>query len=139
MTFSLKSARIPFFSAVFRKNSITLGREGAVLPSLRRDEEERTVMLGSLGALYTLGYAVDWSRIYPAGGGAFDSRSIRGSASVVGLRRGGGQTGSHIGARRPVNGTGKHPLLGRHFKSAPSCGNPLLGSRTGPECPALSG
>ena len=44
------------------------GHQGAVLPSMRREEEERTVMLGSLGALYSLGYPVDWSRIYPAGG-----------------------------------------------------------------------
>src|ERR1019366_163184 len=44
------------------------GQGGAVLPSLRREEEEHTVMLGSLGALYTLGHVVDWSRIYPAGG-----------------------------------------------------------------------
>ena len=68
MTFSWKSARTPFFSAPFSKDLITPARRGAVLPSLRREEEEHTVMLGSLGALYTLGYPVDWNRIYPAGG-----------------------------------------------------------------------
>jgi myxalamid-type polyketide synthase MxaB len=36
-----------------------LGREGRILPSLREDEG-RVVMLGSFGALYTLGYPVDW-------------------------------------------------------------------------------
>jgi myxalamid-type polyketide synthase MxaE and MxaD len=45
-----------------------LGREGAVVASMRRDDDERAVMLGSLGALYSLGYPVDWSRIYPRGG-----------------------------------------------------------------------
>ncbi len=44
------------------------GQEGTVLPSLRREEDERTILLGSLGALYTLGYPVDWNLIYPAGG-----------------------------------------------------------------------
>lgn len=43
-------------------------QEGAVLPSARREEDDHTVMLGSLGALYALGYPVDWSRTYPAGG-----------------------------------------------------------------------
>ncbi len=43
-------------------------QEGVVLPSLRRQEEERAVMLGSLGALYTQGYPVDWNRLYPYGG-----------------------------------------------------------------------
>ena len=36
-----------------------LGREGRVLPSLREDEG-REVMLGSFGAIHTLGYPVDW-------------------------------------------------------------------------------
>jgi myxalamid-type polyketide synthase MxaE and MxaD len=44
------------------------GQEGAALPSLRRGEEERAVMLGSLGALYAQGCPLDWRRLYPAGG-----------------------------------------------------------------------
>lgn len=42
--------------------------EGHILSSLRRQEGELAAMLGSLGALYTLGYPVDWSRLYPFGG-----------------------------------------------------------------------
>ena len=41
------------------------GREGSVLASLRRHEGERAVMLSSLGSLYTSGYRIDWSRLYP--------------------------------------------------------------------------
>ncbi len=44
------------------------GQKGVVLPSLRHQEEERVVMLRSLGALYTEGYPIDWSRLYPSGG-----------------------------------------------------------------------
>jgi myxalamid-type polyketide synthase MxaE and MxaD len=44
------------------------GRAGVVLPSLRRGEAERATLLGTLGALYTTGYPLDWSRLYPAGG-----------------------------------------------------------------------
>ncbi len=44
------------------------GQQGTVLPSLRRQEEERATMLASLGGLYTLGYPVDWQRWWPAGG-----------------------------------------------------------------------
>lgn len=44
------------------------GRQGAVLPSLRRQEPERRRLLGSLGRLYTLGWPVDWPRLYPEGG-----------------------------------------------------------------------
>ncbi|NEO69417.1 beta-ketoacyl synthase N-terminal-like domain-containing protein [Moorena sp. SIO3H5] len=43
-------------------------KNGTVLPSLRRQQPETAVMLGSLGTLYTQGYSVDWSRRYPSGG-----------------------------------------------------------------------
>lgn len=43
-------------------------QQGVVLPSLRQKERERVVMLGSFGALYTQGYPIDWSRLYPYGG-----------------------------------------------------------------------
>lgn len=39
-----------------------------VLPSVRRKEPERAMMLGSIGKLYTLGYPVDWNLLYPQGG-----------------------------------------------------------------------
>lgn len=40
------------------------GQTGTVLPSLRRKEEDRTTMLGSLGSLYTLDYPVVWKTFY---------------------------------------------------------------------------
>jgi acyl transferase domain-containing protein/acyl carrier protein len=43
------------------------GHSGAVLPSLRRDEE-RSVLLAALGQLYTQGCAIDWPRLFPQGG-----------------------------------------------------------------------
>ncbi|HEX8145175.1 MAG TPA: beta-ketoacyl synthase N-terminal-like domain-containing protein [Pyrinomonadaceae bacterium] len=45
-----------------------VGQEGTVLPSLRRGQEERAVMLGSMGALYACGYALDWRAMYQGGG-----------------------------------------------------------------------
>ena len=43
-------------------------REIRLLPSLRREEPERQVLLGSLGTLYTEGFSIDWSKLYPNGG-----------------------------------------------------------------------
>ncbi len=45
-----------------------VGREGVLLHSLRRKEPERSMILKSLGKLYTLGYPINWHHIYPAGG-----------------------------------------------------------------------
>ncbi|MDZ4344458.1 MAG: beta-ketoacyl synthase N-terminal-like domain-containing protein [Candidatus Binatia bacterium] len=99
-----------------------LGQEGAVLPSLRREEEERTVMLGSLGTLYTLGYPVDWSRIYPSGGGCVRLPVYPWQRERCWLETAAGDTDSHWGLTPPSR-IGKHPLLGRHFKSADPAGS----------------
>ncbi len=43
-------------------------RQGTVLPSLRHNENDRKVLLGSLGSLYCRGHAIDWKNVYPHGG-----------------------------------------------------------------------
>ncbi|NIO82504.1 MAG: SDR family NAD(P)-dependent oxidoreductase [Candidatus Aminicenantes bacterium] len=45
-----------------------LSKEGTVLPSLHREKDDRAVLLGSLGALYTRGNSPDWRKLYPSGG-----------------------------------------------------------------------
>ena len=94
-----------------------LGREGAVIPSLRREEDERTVMLGSLGALYTLGYPVDWSRIYPGGGRCVRLPVYPWQRERCWLEPAAGGADSHAD-QTARSRAGEHPLLGRHFNSA---------------------
>jgi myxalamid-type polyketide synthase MxaD len=45
-----------------------LDREGTALPSLRRDEDERAVLLDSLGSLYAAGHELNWKGLFPEGG-----------------------------------------------------------------------
>lgn len=42
-------------------------RPAHVLGSLRRDQPELSTLLGEQGSLYTLGYDVDWQKLYPNG------------------------------------------------------------------------
>jgi acyl transferase domain-containing protein len=42
-------------------------REVRLLPSLRREEPERQVLLAALGALYTEGFSINWNKLYPTG------------------------------------------------------------------------
>lgn len=44
------------------------GHECYPIPSCERDKDERTTMLSSLGRLYTIGFPVEWSRLFPVGG-----------------------------------------------------------------------
>ncbi|MFQ5794194.1 MAG: type I polyketide synthase [Candidatus Bipolaricaulia bacterium] len=94
-----------------------LDQEDIVLPSLRRDEEERAVMLGSLGALYTLGHPVDWSRLYPSGG-----RCVRLPPYPWQRERcwieGQGRVRRRFFAKGSGSRTSGHPLLGRCLRSA---------------------
>lgn len=54
----------PVVSAGIQQTLQTVGQKGDVLPSLRREEPERQVLLGTLGALYTNGFDIDWHRLY---------------------------------------------------------------------------
>jgi myxalamid-type polyketide synthase MxaE and MxaD len=92
------------------------GQECAALPSLRREEDGPAVMLGSLGALYTLGYPVDWNSIYPSGGRcvplpAYPWQRVR---SWFEPRTQDGES-REAGIARP--GANDHPLLGRPFRT----------------------
>ncbi len=58
----------PVLLAAVEQSVQALGAEEIItLPSMRREEDEQTVMLASLGGLYAAGYPVDWSCLYPAG------------------------------------------------------------------------
>ncbi len=111
----------PILLSAMQQGFHHFGQEGAVLPSLRREEDEHTVMLGSLGALYTLGYPVDWNRIYPTAGRCVRLPFYPWQRERCWLEPSAGDTDSH---RDQVSrsGTGNHPLLGRHFKSAHPAG-----------------
>jgi acyl transferase domain-containing protein/acyl carrier protein len=92
-----------------------LGHEGTVLPSLRREEEEQAVMLGSLGALYTRGCPIDWSRLYPTGG-----RCVRVPSYPWQRERFWCADQKAKDGRSLVrsNGSTGHPLLGQHLRSS---------------------
>ena len=92
-----------------------LGQQGVVVPSLRREEEERAVLLGSLGALYTQGYPVEWSRLYPTAGRCVPLPAYPWQRERFWLEA----TPAGPGRRFiQHHGAPGHPLLGEHVASA---------------------
>ncbi|HUC97182.1 MAG TPA: acyltransferase domain-containing protein, partial [Candidatus Polarisedimenticolaceae bacterium] len=85
-------------------------RQGTAVPSLRRQEEERATMLASLGTLYTLGYPVEWRKLWPRGG-----RSVH-LPSYPWQRQYYWHESEEL--REIRLGRHTHPLLGRAMKSA---------------------
>jgi acyl transferase domain-containing protein len=86
-----------------------LGKEGSVLPSLRREEDEQAVMLGSLGGLFTLGRPVDWAAVSP------DGTLARLPAYPWQRERHWIEPPTPPAVPRRAGG---HPLLGAHLQSA---------------------
>jgi acyl transferase domain-containing protein/NADPH:quinone reductase-like Zn-dependent oxidoreductase/acyl carrier protein len=58
----------PVLASYVAEATAVRGAEALVLPSLRRQEDDRSTLLSSLGGLYTAGYPVDWGRLHPDGG-----------------------------------------------------------------------
>jgi len=85
-------------------------KEGTVIPSLRRHESDRIMMLASLGRLYTLGYPIDWNRQHPGGG-----RFVR--LPLYPWQRERHWNESDV-TRRDRIGILVHPLLGEPLESA---------------------
>lgn len=111
----------PILSEAISENLRQRTQEGAVLPSLRRGEEELTVMLGSLGALYTLGYPVDWTKLYPCGGRCIRLPSYPWQRERCWLDEeepNSRRAAKRFDTQRGGRGTTGHPLLGRCVKSA---------------------
>jgi acyl transferase domain-containing protein/NAD(P)-dependent dehydrogenase (short-subunit alcohol dehydrogenase family)/acyl carrier protein len=99
--------------------------QGLCLPSLRRQEPERAVMLESLGALYTGGYAVDWTRLYPTGGRCVSLPAYRWQREHFWYPAAPAGT-----ARRLAPGA--HPLLDEHIVSSTDPGRHFWQGRLDP-------
>ena len=100
----------PVLSGAIMKCLAGVKKEGVVVASLRRPEPDRTMMLASLGRLYTLGYPVDWSRQFPRGG-----TFVRLPAYPWQRERHWHESEE---TRRERVGVHVHPLLGKPMKSA---------------------
>ena len=87
-------------------------RPGIVLPSMRRDEDDRIVMLEAFGALYTAGCPIDWACLYPTGGHVVPLPAYAWQRERFWVEDS-GQAPVAQPARK-----GGHPLLARYFRSA---------------------
>ncbi|XXY48825.1 SDR family NAD(P)-dependent oxidoreductase [Sorangium sp. So ce269] len=102
-------------------------REGAVIASMRRGEDDRCSVLGALGALYSAGCRVDWRRIHAGGGRRVDLPAYpfqRGRFWMEPVAE---------GSRARRGGAAGHPLLGERVELAASSGARLWQTELGPK------
>ncbi|AUX47812.1 polyketide synthase [Sorangium cellulosum] len=93
------------------------GREGAAMPSLRRDLEARRVLLESLATLYARGYPVAWARLYPSRGRCAPLPTYPFQRERYWIDAASEAPGSPRRPRR-ARGAAAHPLLGASFSVA---------------------
>jgi acyl transferase domain-containing protein len=98
------------------------GKQAYILPSMRREEGERAVMLGSLGSLHTLGHTVNWDNLFPSGGRLAPLPLYAWQGERFWLED--LITNGSRAARHTLHGSkpAGHPLLGQHLNSATSSG-----------------
>jgi acyl transferase domain-containing protein/acyl carrier protein len=96
------------------------GREGTLLSSIRREDDELTAMLRSLGVLYSSGYEVDWSRIYSGRHNFVQLPSYPWQRQRCWLESGADSTYPIEHTPAPANI--RSAMQGRRFKSAESGG-----------------
>ncbi|WP_437775823.1 type I polyketide synthase [Sorangium sp. So ce1097] len=94
------------------------GRAGAALPSLRREQDARRVLLESLAALYARGYPVAWERLFPARGRCVPLPTYPFERERHWIDTGARPPGAPRGPRPARGGAAAHPLLGASFSVA---------------------
>nr|CAD19085.1 StiA protein [Stigmatella aurantiaca Sg a15] len=99
--------------------------KGVVLPSLRREEPERAVLLESLGTLFTGGGRVDFRGLHPLGGHRVRLPHLPWQRQRFWLDMDVAAAGAaSVGAAWHPGGGSEHPLLGHRLPSlahAPAC------------------
>ncbi|WP_437631049.1 type I polyketide synthase [Sorangium sp. So ce854] len=94
------------------------GRAGAALPSLRREQDARRVLLESLAALYARGYPVAWERLFPARGRCVPLPTYPFERERHWIDAGARTPGAPRGPRPARGEAAAHPLLGASFSVA---------------------
>jgi acyl transferase domain-containing protein/acyl carrier protein len=121
----------PILSGAVQQGIHHFGGGGVTLPSMRREEDERSVMLASLGAIYAQGSEVEWGKLYPSGGRVVSLPSYAWQRERFWL-----ETTPETRTRPARNFSaepGAHPLLGQLLTNAAAAGAQTWEAEVGAE------
>jgi myxalamid-type polyketide synthase MxaE and MxaD len=114
----------PILLSAIQQEMYHCERTGALLPSLRRGEDERTVLLSSLGSLYASGHAINWDALFQEGGSCVQLPTYPWQRARFWVETDEAATTGDWTRRSAEGRQPAHPLLGSHIASAhPSLGH----------------
>ncbi len=99
----------PILTSAVRDCLVHLGRDALCLPSLRREEEERTSVLETLCTLYAAGHNPDWEKLIPQTGRVVSLPTYPWQRARYWIEA---QTPAVVSPVVSVAGKSGHPLLG---------------------------
>ncbi len=103
----------PVLATSMSESLAAAGLKGTVLPTLRRNENERTMMLSAAGGLHVEGYPVDWAAVFRGGWNRVTLPSYPWERERHWFEA---APDSSIDAEDAT--AGAHPLLGRRLETA---------------------
>jgi acyl transferase domain-containing protein/acyl carrier protein len=121
----------PILTGAIQQGMHHFGGGGVALPSLRREEDERSVMLASLGAIYARGYEVEWGKLYPTRGRVVGLPGYAWQGERFWLETTTAATRSRSARNFTAGRDDGHPLLGQLRTDAHSSGAQTWESQIG--------
>lgn len=95
----------------------SLEKRGVTLPSLLREEGEQSTIFASLGKLYTIGYPVDWQKLYPGSKGLVPLPTYPWDHQRYWVKSAYDRPAAPKQDQKPEPGIQEHPLLGARLPS----------------------
>lgn len=111
----------PVLTASMEESFHHLGVAAYAVPSLERAKDEQASLLASVGRLYTIGYPVDWKRLFPAGGEVVSLPAYPWQRQRYWLDTQPSRASNRVGWPDRSGGDGQdHPLLGMRLPDVAS-------------------
>jgi len=110
----------PVLTSAVQQCLTACGHTGAVLPSTRKDEDERSALLEGLAELYAAGLDANWSALYLQGGTPVRLPRYPRRSEHYWFEQGEPPRSQapQASKRSPIAASQGHPLLGVHIQSA---------------------
>ena len=125
----------PVLTAAIEETATSAGRKVSAIPSLEREKDEQLTLRNSVGRLYTIGYSVDWARLFPFPGQVVSLPLYPWQRQRFWLELQSPQPKNNGASFVPTAGS-NHPLLGIRLPEVASLADSIVWQNEGSSLPS---